>query len=171
MNIRVKDILEIVASCAVIAGAPLFLLQQNLETRASRVAGAMQFINIYNSGDVAAVKMKVSKAWLNIDMGAFASQNPSPAAIAKMKQDVVATAGITTSDLIQMTDFYNSVLSCRTRDICDGDTIDAYFHDSIVGFYCTYDDALARTARSLNRPNYLDTIRAYVGGCDGPAVG
>ncbi len=162
----VKTFLEVVASLAVIAGVPLFLIQQQTEVRAGQVASALEFVKLHNVGQIGDVRAKVSRPWADIDVGAFARQHPSPAAIIKMERDVMASSNVTRSDLMQLTDFYNSVLSCRNRDICDKTAIDIAFAEPIAGLYCTYQASLADIARSLNSPHYLDDIRAYVGSCD-----
>lgn len=162
---RAKELLECAAALAVIAGVPFFFWQQQSQNKSARVASAMQFATVYENDGFAALRAKVEAPWIGLDAPVINDERPSAAALAKLKLDIYHGSSVRMGDLVRLTDFYNAVLSCRAREICDDTAVDIYFHDDIAGFYCVYDTPLAEIATKLNRKTYLDAIRTYVGDC------
>lgn len=162
---RWKDILECGAAIAVMAGVPLVVLQLKSQTESTRVASALQFVSIYENDGMSAVREKLETAWFAVDAPTVSQARPSPAALSKLQFDVTKGAGITKRDLTRMVDFYNSVISCQDRRICDAKTIDLHFRSDVEGFYCNFQAPLEAVSKDLNHGSYLDTIKAYAGAC------
>lgn len=162
---RVKTWAELISFMAVITAVPLFFWQQRESMWSTRVANAMQFIIMSNSGEIAQARISLSKPWTTFDTNRFMTSNPPRAAIRKMKRDV--TAGVDSETVMETTDFYSSVILCRNSNICDKDTIDVYFRSSITAFYCTYDDRISEIATTNRRSNYGLDLRRYSDDCSG----
>lgn len=157
-----RKLIETAAHVAVIVAIPFFFLQQDADRKSGRKESAMQFIMLA-SDKYSEVISTLTKPWEAINLTEFLQSNPTKAGIAQAK--LAITEDVADADIEKMTEFYKSVLICRSAKHCDQKLIDDFFRTNIVGFYCSYDERLLRIATRLNRPDYAADLKAYAGRC------
>lgn len=162
---RVILLLKFLSYFSLVPAIVFFLLQQAADLRSSRVEQAMTFIALANEGDLAGARQRLTRPWLATDLGRFYARNPSPAMIAKFKDDVLAASPVSDGDISQLVDYYDTVVLCREMKVCDRTIVDSYFSRPIAAFYCAYDRRLERLARRLNDRQAFRRIADYAGDC------
>lgn len=162
---RVMAWVKFLSYFSIVPALLIFFLQQRAEQKAARLGHAMTFISMANSGDMFAVKERLTRPWLGTDLSRFFAKNPSPAMVAKLKGDVLAASPVSDSDVSQLADFYETVLICREAKVCEPDIVDRYFRRPISTFYCAYDLRLQELSRRLNDPGAFAGLAAYARGC------
>lgn len=149
-------LLECLSYVVVIVGIGLFFVQQETARRAQQVEMAMRFVQLESESTFAEAREALEAPWRTVNMSQVA---PTEDGRAKLKATVTESVG--DEKIEQLTEFYLSVLDCRSAEICDAKVIDRFFRSDISGFYCLYDVRLASIAERLNRPTYADPLRDY----------
>lgn len=161
---NIKNVLEPLAALAVIGGIPFFFIQDYSNRHIIQVQSALQFVAIHNGDMYFELRGKLEQIWSEVNVNDF--KDKKHAEIIAAKRKIWADSNLPLSDLSRMTDFYNAVLQCRALETCDAKTIDAMFHDDIVGFYCIHREILEDISYNFDRPNYLSMIHEYSKTCD-----
>ncbi len=172
---RLRFWLECAAHAAVIVSVPFIALQLVAQERAraadearqqqsQRANASMSFIQMANDSERTSVRAILSEPWEKLDVEKLLEANPTPEGLRQAK--IAVTNTVQDRDIEKLTEFYKAVLLCRNARHCDQKLIDDFFRTDITGFYCAYDHRLTDIAGRLNRPDYVDDLKAYAGSCE-----
>lgn len=124
---RLKVALELAASAVVVAGVPLFFIQQHAEEGRARVERTINFSLQLQGGDLSAARINLTEPWTSYDLSKLKDSVISKAASEKIVRDVSATHPGVKISLMRLIEFYDGVDLCVSSRACDERTAQQLF--------------------------------------------
>ena len=135
---QIDRLINILVSIVVIAGVPLFFVQQYYEYNRTRVGKTIDFAMLLQSADFKNARYNTLKPWLDQPLEAFQAAHPPEAIREKFVRDVVATNKEIFPALFEINEFFNSLGVCVESGACDADVADKQFGEFAKGIHCLY---------------------------------
>lgn len=166
---RLKDMIEMAASVVVVAGIPLFFIQQHIQDNNARVDKSLQYFLLFQSETYMKPRTDIFYPWLHYDIANFMHAAPPAAVVQKFVKDVVSSNPDVVASLNRVDTFYKGVALCTENRLCDAATAHRLFGPFAREVYCLYMPAfdeiqLNLAMRDFGKP--LETFATLEGGCE-----
>lgn len=174
---RIIKILEGLSYIIIIAGIGTFFLQQHNDSEKTRITTTLEYVSRFNSDAMANFRYRLLAPWYDYADDLVAIQklgqvgsNTLASFILKLV-DKGAEQGAP-NDLrpavFAVVEFYDQLIICDEKKICDGEVLRAYFSENAKSFYCLYQPVIEFHRSKLSIPDYgtrLERFVSSVGGC------
>jgi hypothetical protein len=163
-------VLEGLSYIAVIAGIAFFFLQHQHELERGKAAATLGYVNLFNSDKLSEARKLLLQSWYEHSAKLAVIRSLGPANTHSMDDYVNMIIDKRAKEgrdrdlqpaLFSLVDFYEQVLLCVEKDICERQTTLSYFGDYANPFLCLYSGWISRNRRLLSAPDYGKRLETF----------
>jgi hypothetical protein len=169
--------LEALSYVVIIAGIAIFFIQQHEEFEKTRLTATLDYVGRFNSDYLANFRYRLLAPWYDyaddlttIEQIGQVQRSTLEAFVMKLVDKYTEEGG--QKDLrpavFAVVDFYDQLIICDENQICDRNTLRAYFSANAKNFFCLYRPLIEFHRSRMAIPDYgkrLEQLVGSLGGC------
>ena len=174
---RIIKALEALSYLVIIAGIATFFIQQHNDFEKTRITTTLDYVGRFNSDNLVNFRYRLLAPWYDyandltiIGQIGQVEKSALDSFVMKLVEKEAEQGG--QNDLrpavFAVTEFYDQLLICDEKKICDGDTLRAYFSANAKNFFCLYRPVIEFHRSRMAIRDYGGRLERFVdslGGC------
>ena len=171
-----RNILEYLSFAVVIAGIPLFFLEQSNRVDDDRAARTLSLVREFQDQPLLDARFRLLEPWLEYGeeialvnrVGGLNQQEIDAWVYAIVEHSRVSGGNQLIRAIHDVTNFFDYLEICLSANLCDAEVTRTYFHGFAREFYCLYGAVIRTNREEMQITNFglgLQTLVREWGGC------